>query len=624
MKVQINGKDFTVSPKDVIGKGGEADVYLLDKSTVLKIFKTASHPDLNGDPVAGQIAENKIKLYQNKLKDYPPNLPSQVIAPIALAYDKTRIVGYTMQFIDQGEVVRKYSDRRYRDKENLDNNYILTLFKKMRNIISKLHNSGIVIGDFNDLNLLVSTQHDVYFIDTDSYQFKNYLCPVFTEKFVDPILCKEKNNSLEMVIPHNENSDWFAFFIMLVNSMLYVDPFGGIYKPKDPKNKIAHSLRSLHGITFLNPEVMYPKPAIHFSKLPDSLLHYIEYVFEKKKREIFPEVLLDNIQWTVCVSCGESHARSVCPNCNIAKTVIKSTIQVKGTVKMEIIFRTTGRILYATVQDMKLYYVYFENGYNRETGKTLLMGKYDKDYKFRINNDSTLVGKSQKLFKITPGVSGFVTEPDLTDTYRNKFSVFDANSNFTYTLKNGVLFKKDNTDTVSSVGTLLENQTIFWCGPKFGFGFYQAGSLSQCFIFSDSLNVINDTIKIKLRGNLLDAISYFSDTLCWFFYSTEESGVTMNYCYVLDTKGNIIGADSIKNTEDHRLNYIRGKTAFSNFLFSATDKGLVQLKVDSGSIFINKEYSDTEPFLSYNSHIFLSKDGINIVETDRIKLLKIR
>ncbi|BDM80021.1 hypothetical protein [Acaryochloris marina] len=45
MDVYINQKRVRLRPQQAIGKGGEADVYRLNRTTAVKLFKPPSHPD---------------------------------------------------------------------------------------------------------------------------------------------------------------------------------------------------------------------------------------------------------------------------------------------------------------------------------------------------------------------------------------------------------------------------------------------------------------------------------------------------------------------------------------------------------------------------------------------------
>jgi len=55
-------------------------------------------------------------------------------------------------------------------------------------IMHKLHKSNVIIGDINPNNILVKSDSDIYFVDTDSFQIEGYPCPVGTSNFTAPEL----------------------------------------------------------------------------------------------------------------------------------------------------------------------------------------------------------------------------------------------------------------------------------------------------------------------------------------------------------------------------------------------------------------------------------------------------
>ena len=147
---------------------------------------------------------------------------------------------------------------------------VLQIFKDLHGTVMGIHGKQVVIGDFNDLNVLVKGT-EAYMVDADSFQFGRFPCRVFTARFVDPLLCDPKSHSPMLVKPHNSESDWYAYAVMLMQCLLYVDPYGGVYIPKDRAKKIPHPQRPLKRVTIFNPEVRYPKPAVHYNVLPDDL-----------------------------------------------------------------------------------------------------------------------------------------------------------------------------------------------------------------------------------------------------------------------------------------------------------------------------------------------------------------
>ncbi|MEK7090376.1 MAG: hypothetical protein AAB930_02195, partial [Patescibacteria group bacterium] len=333
MDVYLAGKKIALDPKKSIGKGGEADIYDIAGGKALKVFKPPDHPDFANSPQEQQAARARLLEHNDKLRMFPRNLPPKIVRPEELATDRSgkQVVGYSMRLIQNAEVLMRYTDRGFR-QGRITNEKMIKIFLGLHPTVAKTHEARAIIGDFNDLNILVLGE-EAYIIDADSFQFDKFTAKMFTAKFVDPLLCEADTAGLTLARPHNYNSDWYAYTVMLVESLLFVHPYGGIYRPEDHLRRVAHELRPLHRITIFNPEVRYPKPATPYMVLPDDLLHHFHKVFEKDLRGEFPLRLIETIRWTKCATCGIEHARTYCPNCaHIAPSAIKEAVVVRGKV----------------------------------------------------------------------------------------------------------------------------------------------------------------------------------------------------------------------------------------------------------------------------------------------------
>lgn len=604
-----------------IGKGGEADIYLLDSATVLKRYKEPDDPDYGMDPAAQHAAAVRLREQKRKLPAFPENLPPQVITPDELVFDKAggRLVGYTMRYLDDAEVLMRLGDRQYREQGGVDGNQVVGVFRNLRRTVKAVHDQGVVIGDFNDLNVMVDKHDQAHLIDADSMQFGGFDCHTFTARFVDPLHCEP--DRLTLARPHDEDSDWYAYSVMLMQSMLYVDPYGGVHRPKSGK-RLQHDARVLDRLTVFDGDVVYPKPALPYGNLPDDVLDHLHKVFEQDKRGEFPERLLDNLRWTTCLSCGLQHARPRCPNC-AAPGAVRQTVAVHGAVKATRLFRTRGNLLYATHQDGKLRYLYHEDGsFRRENGQDVLPGELDPEVRFRINGDATLFGKQDKLFRLAPGQAPVRHS---TGTYRGKLPMFDANDHHYYWVDSGQLVSDDRYGS-RYIGDVLDGQTMFWTGKKFGFGFYQAGQMLRAFVFDADKRGINDQVRIpNLPGQLVDATCTFSDGLAWFMARTEVNGRLHNDCFVIDAHGTVVASDTADQGDDSWLNGgIRGHLAVGDSLYAATDDGIVQLGADQGGVFVNRTFPDTESFVSSATQLLPAPTGMYAVSNREISLLEIR
>jgi hypothetical protein len=315
--VWVDGQRITLAPATLLGQGGEAEVYDLGDGRVLKWWKPAEHPDFDGMPAAQDVARRRLAEQPAKLRALPGKLPPAVVAPcgFALAGKKsTQVVGYLMPKVT-GVPLHSYGEPRWRRDHPVAGADLVGALLSLHDAIAELHRSGVVIGDCNDLNVLVDGRR-VHLIDVDSYQFGGYACPMFSERFVDPRLCAPQQ--LVPVAPHDEASDWFAFAVMAFRSLLGVGPWGGVHQPADPAARCSPTLRALRRLSVYASDVVYPRAARSLAILPDELTVAFRAVFERDRRGPFPRIELERLRLRACSTCGEEHGRVRCPACQTA------------------------------------------------------------------------------------------------------------------------------------------------------------------------------------------------------------------------------------------------------------------------------------------------------------------
>lgn len=622
MDVYVEGKRIRLDPAQSCGKGGEADIFDIGGGKALKLFKPPNHPDYHGSSQEQKGAHERIEEHQKKLPLFPRNLPPRVVSPEQLVTDKlgTRILGYTMRMVTGAEVLLRYGERGFR-AYGIDNTVIAGIFRGLYATVLDVHQAGVVLGDFNDLNVLVVPRQDAYIIDADSFQFGGFYCRVFTTRFVDPILCNPCENSLVLAKPHTPESDWYAFAVMLMHCLLFVDPYGGIYLPKDPSKRIPHDARPLHRITVFRPDVRYPKPAVPYGVLPDDLLHFFHRTFEKDERGEFPILLLERMQWTKCSVCKTEHARSSCPICfNIPRPAIKEVTVVRGKVTATRVLRTEGVILFALYQGGELKWLFHENGaFKRENNTTILQGSLDPGMRYRIHGSSTLFGKHGQLVSLQKNAP---PERSVVDSF-GALPVFDATHEKKFWLANGELMR-DGLLGPEIIGNVLKNQTIFWVSAAFGFGFYRAGNMFTAFVFDSKNRGINDTVAIApFHGTFVDAHCVFSDSRCWFFTASQEGGKIIHRSSVIRRDGTVEATAVAERGDGSWLSAIRGQCAVGNSLFVPTDDGIMRVEIDHGAIQKSKEFPDTELFVDSATQLFPGQNGLYAVTLHEITLLKI-
>lgn len=612
----IRGKRTRYDNTTAIGKGGEADIFDIGGGEVLKLFKQPDHPDLAMDPASQTAAVQRIAAHQKKLPELIKllgQLPQQVVLPQALATNRTgEVIGYTMPFLSSTEVLMRFSQRNFRQGVPVDT--AIALLRDLHSVVSLVHRVEVggvpvVIGDFNDLNVLVDGPK-VNLIDADSMQFGPFHCMTYTTTFVDPQLCDPTRDAPVLIRPHTPNSDWYAFAVMVMQTLLFVGPYGGVAKG------VLHNKRPLLRVTVFDPTVRYPKPAIPFGMLPDDLLHHLEQVFMKDQRGVFPAALLDRLRWTKCTACGIEHGRATCPSCaTVAPGAVKEVTRVTGKVTATKIFPTGAagnvRVLRADIDHHgRVFYLYLDGDkLRRENGIELgRVPRPDPHTRFRLRADETLMGVGSAVLRLKPGQA-----PERLDIDPGPVPMFDANATNIFWAENGRLLR-DKSIGSERVGDVLRGQTLFWVGPTFGFGLYRAGSLNVAFVFTAAGQSLNDAVKLApITGLLIDAACSFSKDRAWFFSTSQEGARTINRCTVIRANGDVEATAEAEFGDGSWLGKIRGAAATSGVLLMPTDDGVVQVKPDGGHIVEAKRFPDTEPFVDSDSKLLVGADGLYVV-----------
>ncbi len=624
--VYLNGQALRLTKE--IGAGQEAVVYDMGNGQVAKVYRLPNDPYYAQSPEEQHAAQIRISMHQKKLMAFPKGLPKNVIAPVHLLKDNQGvIVGFTMPFITGAETLLSYGDIQYRESKNISNNEIRDIFVNLHQTLTSLHNHGVVIGDFNDLNTLIKHQQ-AYIIDTDSFQFGHFLSTMYTEKFVDPLICnlitKGKDSLWTMTKNHNPLGDWYAFAAMLFKTLLFVDPYGGIYKPKDSSKRIKQQLRPYHRINVFNPEVIYPKHAYPYKVLNGDLIHYFQDVFSKDLRGEFPINLLNSMHWQRCNACGIEYSTPRCPICSVGISLF-APVAVSGNLQVHEIFTTNGVILFTTFQNNKLMYLYHEDDhYKRENTESVMDGPLDRDLHFAINGTATILGKSNAMLTQFPDASH---HKNFVDCVGNK-PVFDANAQSIFWVENGNIYKSNPLGlqyTASNIGQGISDQTLLWTGNAFGFGMYKAGNILQGFVFDMNSKIINDRVALPfIKGQIIDAKCYLSDSMAWLMIATKDKSAYINHCIVVDKQGNIL-AHIDNSSDDHPwLTHIKGKSASGTFLFCPTDDGVMRIQLDTAGQLESKVFTDTEHHVNEHSQLIVSSHGIYVIKRNKILLLAMK
>lgn len=619
MEVWVNGKRFKLRPQHRIGKGGEAEIFAFGKAQVLKIFKSPDHPDYAGQPQEQQQAAWRLEEHQKKLRDFPPSLPEQVVTPRALAMDRQqqRIVGYSMPYITGAEVLQRYTERSFR-QHGVSQATVVALFQDLHQTITALHQAGVIIGDCNDVNILVQGTR-AWLIDADSFQFGNFLCCMFTTRFVDPLLCEPTR--LVPCLPYTTHSDWYAFTVMLMQCLLFVGPYGGVYRPTQPSQRIPHDARPRHRLTVFHPQVQYPRPALPYSLLPDDLLHYLHLVFERDVREPFPYTFLTTLHWQTCRQCGTEHARPACPQCPVAVPVAVPggrQTTVCNTVAVQTVWHSRGFFLAAAIQDNRLGWLSYDQGqFLREDGTIVWQGTLTPQMHYRLCGTATLLGTAGHVLVVRPD------QPPhrlAVDSYGNA-PLYDANERHYYWITQGQLWRNDFWGPVY-IGDVLAGQTQFWVGSGFGFGVYRFGTAQVAFVFDAQRRGVQDNVALpSLPGHWLQATCVFTDSLCWFLLARQVQGNMLHHCFLVSAEGRLLASAEATAGDGSWLGTLEGKAAAGPWLFAPTDRGIVRIAAQGNTLLPERFFTDTAAFVDSGCQLYASPQGLYVMDRQEIRLL---
>ncbi len=581
MDVYLSGKRARVSDTDLLGEGGEARVYRLG-TVALKLFHPAQ------DRLAQQLLDQKLR----KLAQFPKGLPGAVMSPMELATDKAgRVVGYTMPLVPGAEDFGRLAQRKWRVGV-VSNAGLTAVFRELHSLVEALHASRVVIGDFNDGNVLFTPSPPqgrgghVHLIDADSMQFGGFPCPVGHERFLDPRLY---GVDLSIAPRFDDGSDWYAFAVLLFQSLLSVHPFGGTHAKLPTLLRRAEARHSL-----MKSDVVVPRLAVPPKVLPDDLLHWFLAVFEKDARQTFPSSLLQ-LGWTTC-TCGLEHARAVCPECRtLGPLVTRQVLRSKGRCTARTAFETNGRVLHAVMQG-GLRYLAEENGtLRREDGTVISTQLAGAHRSYGIAGPVTWIADGEG--HVEKWQADRLVERTQT-SLRHHWPVLASATTVTYRQEQAWLIEQHSG---ARVGQVLEGQTWLWTGERLGLGFYRAGGLTVSFLTRVGKAGLKQLDGITWSGRIIDADAVFDAKHALLTVVCADGGRDLVHRWLIDESG-VVLAKSSGGAGGHAA-------LLSGRVVLATDGGLVAMKNDSGVLIEAMQFPDTQPFVSAGDELLPNADG---------------
>jgi len=315
--VNIQNRIIRLDPAQLIQSGGEGMVFKVG-TTAVKLYHHPNHQQ-----------QEKLEFFlQSGLAN---QLRPEICAPNAFVTDQQgKFLGFQMPLLPSDAVPIKYlAKAAFWRKYNLTTTAVISLFQQLHTTLSTLHALGIIIGDLNDQNIFITLQSDnsatqplhhlsPLLIDVDSYQFGRFPCPVAMDLFVDPNLYGISDLSKRPFF--SPATDWYAFFVLLVRSLLHIHPYGGVHHQQK-----SIAARASAGLSILNPTITYPPTARPRETLPDNLIQHMRRIFDLHERVPFIIDLLNDYanHLALCNKCHHQYPqeRTNCPFCDCKQSV---------------------------------------------------------------------------------------------------------------------------------------------------------------------------------------------------------------------------------------------------------------------------------------------------------------
>lgn len=233
VKCQLRG-DISLEESLRLGVGGEGVIYRLPDNPDLaaKIY----HPDkMNPERVS------KLKAMLANAPD-DPALEKEGHASIAWPVELVSslngnqdVVGFLMPRLRSARPISDLYDvtERHARFPLFSYDSLCRTASNLASAVRAIHKSGYVIGDVNELNILVTEKAMVTLVDTDSFQVTDqasgrvYRCPVGTDMFTPPELLGKNFEEINRSQEHDLFGLAVLFFQLLMEG---IRPFAGIFR----------------------------------------------------------------------------------------------------------------------------------------------------------------------------------------------------------------------------------------------------------------------------------------------------------------------------------------------------------------------------------------------------------
>jgi len=534
--------DNKILKQTPLAEGGEGIVYDLGDK-VLKVFK---------DTVNKQEKLKKIQLLMTK------SLPSNIIKPLDIAYDKQKkFIGYIMPKAE-GEDVKKLGNKKYIKVNNITIQDISKLALNIKDTLEVLHSQNILISDLSDSNILFNKNFEPFFIDVDSWSVDNIYCTVCMETFKDPKLVSSN---------FTKETDSFSFAVLVFKMLTRLHPFGGT---TNPDMDIIQRMNK--GISVIeNTKVIVPKNINKWEFMSPKLLTDMRSIFEKGKRFLIDDNLSDFVANLKYCDKHEDYYYSkykTCPICDGNAVIIQVPIKV---------IANGNSIPYIILIN--------SNGVRMVLGVDTFIDDNDFVIHNRTKKKTKLINRNRYYFSNDGETIFAVSNTEIVTSNQKGTFIFEKINKSLVIVKDSVIYYLNQSCnlvelTIGDIGNSL--RTIAKTSFNTFFEVYDKDNYFICNIY-DGFKIINISgynYQINSNDKIINyGIHHDSTKKHWLFITEDDKG---NFKTLIFDKNKVIySSDSIRYVTD------LGNLCFSNgVIFSPSDKAI------RGFGYVNNVYKD--------------------------------
>ena len=304
-----------------LGRGGEGTVYDVAGSGSI-VIKKYNEP----------LSPEKTDKLTHMVRMRGTELETYAAWPTDLVRDNTGICGFVMKKLSGYVPLHMIFSPMDRKKLFPDKgyNFLAHVARNLATAFHKLHEAGLVVGDVNEGNILISSSGMVAFIDCDSFQIRDqgstFYCEVGIPRYTPPELLKL--GSFDKV-ERTANTDSFSLAV-LIFQLLFLGrhPFAGRNRTAADIDEETAIRQREFAYSLVNKKKKLSPPVDSFgiSNLPDPVVSLFHRAFEQEERPSPAEwvVELDNLLRDM-VTCDDSKLHSYpsglkeCPWCAFKK-----------------------------------------------------------------------------------------------------------------------------------------------------------------------------------------------------------------------------------------------------------------------------------------------------------------